>query len=173
MSELGGAAAAASIFQSRSQVIGLDHIAVAVPDLEEAIRWYCFALGFTVLERRVTRGAHTSMISAVMSAGTAIVVLVQGCEPESQVQQFINRYGPGVQHIAFSVSDLDEALATVRANGGDSDTGILADLGIRQTFLARDAATGVRIELIERRGGDFTDASVEGLFRTMERRGIY
>ncbi|WP_332770535.1 VOC family protein [Phenylobacterium sp.] len=157
----------------KQHVTGIDHIAVAVHDLESAVSWYSSTLGFSVIEQRATRGLNTSMTSAVMACGSAIVVLVQGGEPDSQVQQFIDRFGPGVQHVAFSVDDLDKALESVRAAGGESDTGILQDVGIKQTFLRRDAGSGVRVELIERRGGDFTDASVEGLFRTMEARGIY
>lgn len=155
------------------QVVGLDHIAVAVPDLEEAVSWYCSALGFTLVERRTTRGISTSMISAVLRAGGAVVVLIQGVEPNSQVTRFVQEFGPGVQHIAFRVKDLDLALAGVLSAKGAADTQMLTDVGIRQVFLRRDAQTGVRIELIERNGGDFTDESVRRLFLSMEESGIY
>lgn len=155
------------------QILDLDHIAIAVTDLEQAVAWYSDVLGFSVLERRRTQGASTSMISAVVRAGSAIVVLVQGVEPDSQVTRFIDRFGPGVQHIAFAVKDLDAAMARVEAAGGRSDTGVLAEVGIRQAFLRRDPGSGVRVELIERRGGEFSDASVERLFRSMEADGLY
>ncbi|TGX48414.1 glyoxalase [Sphingomonas gei] len=155
------------------QVIELDHIAVAVPDLEAAVSWYHSALGFELIERRTTTGVSTSMISAVLRAGRAIVVLVQGIEPDSQVSRFIEEFGPGVQHVAFAVEDIDVALASVSLSGGHADTSILSDVGIRQVFLRRDARTGVRIELIERNGGEFTDASVQRLFRSMEANEIY
>jgi len=155
------------------KIIELDHVAVAVPDLEAAVSWYRLALGFELIERRTTTGVSTSMISAVLRAGRAIVVLVQGIEPESQVSRFIEEFGPGVQHVAFAVEDVDAALASVVSSGGHADTSILADVGIRQVFLRRDARTGVRIELIERNGGEFTDASVQRLFRSMEANGIY
>jgi 4-hydroxyphenylpyruvate dioxygenase-like putative hemolysin len=108
------------------------------------------------------------MVSAVLYAGSAIVVLVQGNEPDSQVSKFVDRYGPGVQHMAFAVRDLDEAVARVRSGGGDIDTQIIAEPGIRQAFLRRDLGSGVRVELIERRGGDFSDSSIERLFRAFE-----
>lgn len=151
-----------------SSVVGLDHIALAVPDLERAIEWYQDVLGFRLLERRITRGAKTGMISAVVQSRSAIVVLVQGTEPESQVTRFIDHFGPGVQHVALEVDDLDFALERVHKAGWNLETPVLVDTGIRQAFLRRDGASGVRIELIERRGGVFSDNSVERLFRALE-----
>jgi catechol 2,3-dioxygenase-like lactoylglutathione lyase family enzyme len=153
-------------------VLEMDHVAIAVTNLEDAVTWYG-GLGFKVLERRVTRGERTSMRSAVLKAGRSVVVLIQGVEPDSQVSRFVEHFGPGVQHLAFAVGDLDAALAAVRSAGGDIATPIIQDEGIRQAFLRRDPGSGVRIELIERRGGSFTDRSVEQLFRAFERQDLY
>ncbi|WP_426387528.1 VOC family protein [Sphingobium sp. R-21] len=149
-------------------VHAIDHVAIAVSNLEGSLEIYCGILGFTEIERRITRGQSTGMHSAVLRKGKAVVVLVQGVEPDSQVSRFVERFGEGVQHIAFEVSDLDEAIRHAEANGLRSETGLLEDHGIRQTFLERRAGVGPRIELIERRGGKFTDDSVERLFRAME-----
>jgi len=112
------------------------------------------------------------MLSAVMRAGRAIIVLLQGTSPQSQVSRFIDHFGPGVQHIALEVSDLDLALAKVREVGGEVDARTL-DEGIRQVFLRRDPGSGVRVELIERRGGTFTDTSVRQLFLAFERQDLF
>jgi 4-hydroxyphenylpyruvate dioxygenase-like putative hemolysin len=152
---------------------GIDHIAVAVPDLEAAINWYSENLGFRLVERRVTRGERTAMRSAVMVAGGAVVVLIQGTSPESQVSRFIEHFGPGVQHVAFLVRDMDEAMDRLSRAGVDADTPVLCDTGIRQVFLRRDPGSGVRAELIERSGGNFSDASVERLFRAFEADDLY
>lgn len=152
---------------------GVDHLAVAVVDIEESIRWFSQGLGFRMVERRITHGETTGMESAVMIAGNAIVVLVQGISPDSQVSRFIEHFGSGVQHVAFSVKDIDEASARIRAAGGDLDVEITEEAGIRQAFLRRDPGSGVRVELIERRGGKFTDSSVEFLFRELERKKLY
>ena len=154
-------------------VLEIDHVAIAVADLETAINWYSRGLGLSVVERRTTRGEHTGMTSAVLKAGRTIVVLIQGTEPDSQVSRFIEHFGPGVQHLAFAVRDLDAALAALAAEGGGPETPIIEDVGIRQAFLRRDPGSGVRIELIERNGGTFTDKSVEALFRAFERQGLY
>jgi methylmalonyl-CoA/ethylmalonyl-CoA epimerase len=154
-------------------IVCVDHIAIAVADLEESIDWYTRKLGFRLIERRMTRGERTGMISAVVVAGGAVVVLVQGLEPDSQVSKFVSIFGAGVQHVALSVENLEQAMKQVTAAGGVADTPVIQDEGIRQVFLRRDAGSGVRIELIERKGGDFSDKSVQQLFRAFETNDLY
>jgi len=152
---------------------GVDHFAIAVRDLESSIRWYEQALGFRVTERRTTRGAHTSMESAVLTCGQAMLVLVQGLEPECQVNRFIERRGEGVCHVAFAVSDLDEAIRRIERASAVVALPTVEDSGIRQAFLQGDAESGVRIELIERRGGRFSERSVQGMFTLLESHDLY
>jgi catechol 2,3-dioxygenase-like lactoylglutathione lyase family enzyme len=152
-------------------VVDVDHLAIAVEDLETAISWY-ESLGFTPIERRLTEGEHTSMISEVMTAGRATIVLLQGTSPRSQISRFIEHFGAGIQHLALEVSDLDLALARVREAGGAAEA-VTQDEGIRQAFLRREPGSGVRIELIERRGGAFTDSSIRQLFLAFERQDLY
>lgn len=152
-------------------VIDVDHVAIAVEDLETAVSWY-ESLGFTAMERRLTEGEHTSMLSEVMKAGRAVVVLVQGTSPKSQISRFIEHFGAGIHHLALAVSDLDVALTRVREAGGVAEA-LTQDEGIRQAFLRREPGSGVRVELIERRGGAFTDSSVRQLFLAFERQDLY
>ena len=155
-----------------SLVTRIDHIAVAVTNLDEAIHWYTLALGFKLIEERTTEGAHTAMRSAVLSAGQAIIVLIQGLSPQSQVSRFIERYGPGVQHVALEVTNIEQAIKRVNTSGGDCDTTLIEGEGIRQTFLRRDEGSGVRVELVERRGGTFSDTTVSRLFREFEAKDL-
>lgn len=155
------------------KVHGIDHVAVAVENLDEAVKWYTEGLGFQCVERRLTRGEHTAMISAVLVQSDVVVVLIQGTDSQSQVSKFIQKFGAGVQHIAFRVGDLSEAISGIRDVGGAADTEIIEGDGIRQVFLRRDPSSGVRVELIERNGGDFSDESVERLFRAFEARDLY
>ncbi len=154
-------------------VLGVDHVAVAVEDLQAGIDWYVNCLGFRLLETRETRGERTGMISAVLKSGSAIVVLIQGTSPRSQVSRFIQEFGPGVQHIALEVTDMDVAMRQLTSANAASDTHVIQDEGIRQVFLRRDPGSGVRIELIERRGGTFSDKTVEELFRKFEADDLY
>lgn len=154
-------------------VLGIDHLTIAVRDLESSIRWYEGGLGFRVSERRETRGDRTSMRSAVLECGGAVLVLVEGGEPESQVNRFIEAKGEGVSHIAFKVSDLDEAMRRIHAVVGEVTLPTVEDVGIRQVFLQPDSQSGVRIELIERSGGSFSDQSVRKLFLVLETNELY
>lgn len=153
----------------------LDHIAIAVPDLEASVAWYRDVLGFEVRERRTTEGDDTGMVSAVLVAGPITVVLVQGTSPESQVSRYIEAYGPGLQHMAIGVRNLPELAEKLEASGVDFATSIIEGTGIRQIFTARDPGSGMMFELIERLedGGHFSDESVQNLFRQLEEKDAF
>src|SRR5215213_1176235 len=72
----------------------VDHIAIAVNDLEEGIRYYSEHFGYQLFERRRTEGKTTAMVSAVMKAGPITIVLLQGTTEESQVARYVKHYGP-------------------------------------------------------------------------------
>jgi len=159
--------------QLNELIIGIDHVALAVEDIDASINWYVNSLSFTLLERSDVTGEHSSMVYAVLKCGSTSIVLVQGTSPDSQVSKFVETFGTGMHHIAFAVRDLDAALVKVCAAGGHTDTPIIADKGIRQIFLHRDPVTGIRIELIERKDAPFSEKNVEGLFRALEEKNLY
>lgn len=154
------------------RVLGVDHIALAVRDLEAAIRFY-EDLGFQVVDRRVTHGERTAMRSAVLRHADVTFVLLQGTSPESQVDRFLAAHGPGVHHVALRVERVHEAMSGLEERGVLADTEVITNAGLAQVFLQRTDASGVRVELIERGTEAFPDASVERLFRTFEERNLY
>lgn len=156
----------ASVLAKNARTI--DHIAIAVRDLEQAIDWYTRVMGFTVRERRRTEGIKTAMVSAVVEAGPITLVLLQGTSPESQVSRYVEHYGPGVQHIAFGVENLHEVAETLRGDGMEFDTNVIEGPGLRQIFTHREPNSGMMFEIIERHGGDFSDQSVQQLFKQLE-----
>lgn len=151
----------------------IDHVAVAVKDLEESIEFYSKMLGFQLHERRRTEGKVTAMISAVMKAGPITVVLLQGSSPESQVSKYVEHYGPGVQHIAMAVENLPALAEELKAAGLEFDTNVISSPGLRQIFSKRDPGSGMMYELIERMGGDFSDESVKSLFEQLEKKDAF
>ncbi|HVT17941.1 MAG TPA: VOC family protein [Thermoanaerobaculia bacterium] len=151
----------------------IDHVAIAVRDLEQSIALFTKVLGFELHERRKTEGKHTAMISAVLKAGPITIVLLEGTSPESQVSKFIEHYGPGVQHLAIGVKDLPKIAADLRQAGLEFDTSVIESPGLRQIFTRRDAGSGLMIEFIERRGGDFSDQSVQQLFEQLEKKDTF
>lgn len=155
--------------------LNLDHMALAVPDLEAAISFYRDKMGFELKERRETSGKFTGMVSAVLKAGPVTLVLVQGTSPESQVSRYVEHYGPGVQHLAIGVKNLHEVAERLAADGVEFDTTVIEGEGIRQIFTHRDPASGMMYEFIERddESGHFSDESVKELFRQLEEKDAY
>ena len=151
----------------------VDHIAIAVHDLEASIKFYSEVMGYQVRERRETKGEKTAMISAVMVAGPITVVLLQGTSAESQVSRFVENYGAGVQHIAIGVENLPAMAEELKAAGMEFDTNVIEGGGLRQIFSHRDSGSGMMFEFIERLGGDFSDESVKNLFEQLEKKNAF
>jgi methylmalonyl-CoA epimerase len=151
----------------------IDHVAIAVRDLEESIQFYTGVLGFELKERRRTEGKQTAMISAVLKAGPITVVLLEGTSPESQVSRFVENYGAGVQHLAIGVQNLPQVAEELKAAGLEFDTTVIESPGLRQIFTARGPGSGMMFELIERMGGDFSDQSVQNLFEQLEKKNAF
>lgn len=157
----------------RKYITSIDHVAIAVHNLEESIRFYVDVLGFELKERRRTEGKLTAMISAVLKAGPVTVVLLEGASPESQVSRFVEHFGAGVQHVAFGVENLPEMAAELKAEGMEFDTTVIESPGLRQIFSKRDEGSGMMFEFIERMGGDFSDQSVQQLFEQLEKKNAF
>jgi methylmalonyl-CoA epimerase len=151
----------------------IDHVAIAVHDLEASIKFYTEVLGFSLHERRRTEGKQTAMVSAVLKAGPITFVLLQGTTAESQVSRFVDHFGAGVQHVAVGVENLPEMAEELKGAGMEFDTNVIQSPGLRQIFSARDQGSGMMFEFIERMGGDFTDDSVKSLFEQLEQKNHF
>jgi len=151
----------------------IDHIAIAVKDLEASIAFYQDVLGFELHERRRTEGqghgdglgrdeggarhgraagGHVARVPGLqicraLRAGRAAHRL-RGREPPG--------HGRGPQ-----------------GRGLEFDTDVIASPGLRQIFSARDPGSGMMYEFIERMGGDFSDDSVKSLFEQLEKKGTF
>lgn len=154
--------------------IKIDHVAIAVDNLDASIEVYK-RLGFQVVERRETQGDKTGMISAVLTAANIVVVLIQGTAEGSQVNRYVENFGPGVQHIAIEVRNLEALRKELSDSGIAFSTTLIQGREIRQSFTARDHGSGMMFEFIERQTNDgrFTDESVQELFEQLERNDVY
>ena len=152
----------------------IDHIAIAVKNLDEGISFYCNVLGFELVRRRAIRGAGTGMISAELSHGGIMFVLCQGTEPDSQVSRLVDAYGPGVAHIALAVDQIEEVEGSLAERGMNFDTTIIKGAGLSQLFSQRDPNSGLSFEFIERGAeGGFLEDNVNELFAQLEKSGSY
>ncbi len=133
-------------------VTGVDHVGIAVADLDEAITWYADTLGLiaTHTETNEEQGVREAMLSAPGDTGAAIQLLAP-LRPDSPIGKFIDRNGPGIQQLAYRVTDIDAACAALREKGvrllyaeprrGTADS--------RINFVHPRDAGGVLVELVE------------------------
>jgi methylmalonyl-CoA/ethylmalonyl-CoA epimerase len=131
--------------------ICIDHVGVAVPDLDEAIALYRDAFGMQVVheETNEEQGVREAMV-AVGDSGSCIQLLAPLNE-QSTIAKFLDRSGPGLQQLAYRVTDVEEASRVLRERGlrllydaprrGTSDS--------RINFIHPKDAGGVLVELVE------------------------
>ena len=95
----------------------IDHVGIAVPDLEAAIDFYARAFGVRVVHEEVNedQGVREAML-AVGDSGSCIQLLAP-LGPESTIAKFLDRSGPGIQQIAYGVDDVVAAADALRARG--------------------------------------------------------
>jgi len=152
----------------------IDHIAIAVKDLDAAIQFFQNVLGFRLIRRRTITGRNTGMISAEMQHNEIKFVLCQGIEPTSQVSQLIENFGPGVAHIALAVNDVESTARTLSDRGICFDTTVIKGPGLTQIFSSRDVNSGLSFEFIERSGEEnFLEDNIHELFAQLEKKGAY
>lgn len=152
----------------------IDHIAIAVRDLDAAIQFFTEVLNFTLQRRLTIRGSRTGMNSAEMIHGEIKFVLCQGTEPESVISRLVNDYGPGLAHIALAVDDVHKATDILRENGAAFNTSVIEGPGLRQVFTRRDANSGLSFEFTERTSEEgFLEENVKDLFEQLENSDSY
>jgi methylmalonyl-CoA/ethylmalonyl-CoA epimerase len=150
--------------------VHIDHIALAVPDLEAAIHLFEHVLGFSLRHRRRVQGTTTGMIAAEMRCNGMTFVLCQGTEPASQVSRLVSEHGPGVAHIALAVGDVAACIDDLSKKGMAFDTDVISGPGLQQAFSSRISSVGFSFEFISRSGEEgFLQQNVEQLFDKLER----
>lgn len=165
-----------------SQAIGIDHITLCVESLDAAEFLFTKVLGFEVLwSARDVGSDRSSMDTVVVQRGNARVALMQGRDKtmQSQINEFIEKYGQGVQHFALEVVDIDAACCEWEARGvkfsGPVKEGRDGFGPLKQRFTyPLFPASGLFIELIQREhGGEkaktFVRSTVESLYKDIER----
>jgi len=101
-------------------LLAVDHVGLAVPDLDVAIAFHTEVLGLEVrhLETNVEQGVAEAMLAPVGAANEETQIqLMAPLTPESPLARFLDRSGPGLQQLAFRVRDVDAAAAELRRQG--------------------------------------------------------
>ncbi|QHE68779.1 Methylmalonyl-CoA epimerase / Ethylmalonyl-CoA epimerase [Rhodococcus sp. WAY2] len=136
----------------------IDHVGIAVPDLDSAIAWYAEHLGMVSTHEEVNeeQGVREAMLSVVGAPeGSTALQLLAPLNESSTIAKFIDRSGPGLQQLAYRVTDIDALSAQLRDRG----VRLLYDAPRRGTadsrinFVHPKDAGGVLIELVEPSAG--------------------
>ena len=129
----------------------IDHVGIAVPDLDEAIAFYTETYGMTVAheETNEEQGVREAMVR--VGETDSMIQLLAPLSPDSTIGKFLDRSGPGLQQLAYRVADIDAVCATLRERG----LRLLYDEPKRGTsnsrvnFIHPKDAGGVLVELVE------------------------
>jgi methylmalonyl-CoA/ethylmalonyl-CoA epimerase len=132
-------------------ILRIDHVGLAVPDLDEAKAFYADTFGIVSVheETNEEQGVREAMLA--VGDGTTRIQLLAPLNEHSTIAKFIGRSGPGMQQLAYTVDDIEQTSADLRSRGlrllydepkrGTSDS--------RVNFIHPKDAGGVLVELVE------------------------
>lgn len=135
-------------------VTAIDHVGIAVPDLDEAIAHYRDTFGFVVthVETNEEQGVREAMLATEGAPeGATAIQLLAPLNEASTIAKFIDKRGAGMQQIAYRVEDIDAACAAIKAKGlrllfAEPKHGTANS---RTNFIHPKDAGGVLVELVE------------------------
>jgi methylmalonyl-CoA/ethylmalonyl-CoA epimerase len=131
----------------------IDHVGIAVPDLDEALTFYAEAFGMTVRHQETNQeqGVREAMVSVGADDTGACLQLLAPIDETSTIARFLDRSGPGLQQLAYRVTDVEKVSAVLRERGlrllYDEPRRGTADSRIN--FVHPKDAGGVLVELVE------------------------
>lgn len=134
--------------------ICIDHVGLAVPDLDEAVAFHRDVFGWRELHREVNE--EQGVVEAMLGTGeqgeeNAKIQLLAPLRPNGAIAKFLDRNGPGIQQLAYRVADLDHVSQVLRERGmrllyPEPKRGTA---GSRINFVHPKDARGVLLELVE------------------------
>ncbi|GLE54074.1 methylmalonyl-CoA epimerase [Mycobacterium montefiorense] len=137
-----------------SLVTAIDHVGIAVADLDAAIAWYHDTLGMVLVHEEVNedQGIREAMIAVQDGEpGTAQIQLMAPIDESSTIAKFLDKRGPGIQQMAVRVSDLDTLSEQLRSQGVRLvyEAPRRGTANSRINFIHPKDGGGVLIELVE------------------------
>jgi methylmalonyl-CoA/ethylmalonyl-CoA epimerase len=131
----------------------VDHVGIAVADLDDAIAWYDRTFGLRVVHEEVNeeQGVREAMLQVSDDMAATQIQLLAPLRPDSPIGRFLERSGPGIQQLAYRVDDIDAASAALRDRGVELlyDKARPGTGGCRVNFIHPRDAGGVLVELVE------------------------
>ncbi len=133
------------------KILKIDHLGIAVKNLDEAVKLYKDILGLELV--KVEEVPEEKVRIAMFKVGESYIELLEGTSPESAISKFIEKRGEGIHHIALRVDNIREAVKElknkVKLVYEEPRTVAKGERTI--TFIHPKSAHGVLLELVERR----------------------
>ena len=132
-------------------ITAVDHVGIAVPDLDEAIAFYADHFGFEVVHTEVNEAQGVREAMLAVGDSDVRIQLLAPLTPDSTIATFLSRKGPGVQQLAYRVTSIERAMAAVREQGMRLlyDEPRRGTANSRINFIHPKDAGGVLVELVE------------------------
>jgi methylmalonyl-CoA/ethylmalonyl-CoA epimerase len=127
----------------------IDHVAIAVHDLEAAIAFYAEAFGAEVHHRETVESDGVE--EALLKVGTSYIQLTRGTTPDSPISKFLEKRGEGIHHVGYRVENCAEALEAMVAAGATplDKAPRPGSRGTTVAFIHPKGAFGTLIELVQ------------------------
>ena len=131
------------------KMVGVQHIGIAVDDLEESITTLENLFGMKCGKREKIEASKVEV--ALFDFGNTLVELVSPTHPESPISGFLEKRGNGIHHVCFDVEGIDDWLATLRQRDVKllNETPRIGGGGHRVAFINPASAGGILYELSE------------------------
>lgn len=132
-----------------SRLTDIDHVGIAVRDIDAAITWYAETLGGRVVHREDVE--RDGVREAMIEVGDSFIQLLTPTRPDSPVATFLERRGEGLHHVAYRVPNCAEALDAARAAGARliDETPRAGSRATTIAFLHPQTSFATLIELVE------------------------
>ena len=129
----------------------IDHVGLAVRDLDEAVDFYARTVDVHVVHEEVNEEQGVREVMLDVGGSGSCIQLLAPLRPDSPIGKFLDRSGEGIQQVAYGVDDIDAVSATLRARGVRLlyDEARPGTAGSRVNFVHPKDAMGVLIELVE------------------------
>ena len=127
----------------------IDHIAIVVPDIDEALAFWRDALGLNLTHTEEVPGQES--LVAFLPIGESEVELVEPTTDASGVARYLAKRGPGMHHVCFEVENIEEILVRLRENGVQliNEEPNIGAGGRKVAFIHPKSTGGVLVELYE------------------------
>ncbi|MCA2217320.1 methylmalonyl-CoA epimerase [Jidongwangia harbinensis] len=135
------------------ELLRIDHVGVAVPDLDAALQFYAETFGMHCVHQETNeeQGVREAMLAVGPDPDGPRLQVLAPASPDSAIAKFLGRSGPGLQQLAYTVRDVEATAEALRARGLRLlyDTPRRGTAGSRINFVHPKDAGGVLVELVE------------------------